>query len=72
MADEMTRTGMSLPLLIGGATTSKVHTAVRIAPAYQAGPTVYVPDASRAVDVVGQLISEERRDKYAADVAADY
>lgn len=42
------------------------------AAAYQAGPTVYVPDASRAVDVVGQLISEERRDKYAADVAADY
>ena len=72
VADEMARAGLTMPLLIGGATTSKVHTAVRIAPAYQAGPTVYVPDASRAVDVVGQLISEERRDTYAADVAADY
>ncbi|MEE2760605.1 MAG: methionine synthase, partial [Pseudomonadota bacterium] len=72
VADEITRAGLTLPLLIGGATTSKVHTAVRIAPAYQAGPTVYVPDASRAVDVVGQLMSEERRGKYEADVAAEY
>jgi len=72
VADEMTRAGLTIPLLIGGATTSKVHTAVRISPAYRAGPTVYVPDASRAVDVVGQLISNDRRDIFTAGVAADY
>ena len=71
VADEMTRSGINLPLLIGGATTSKVHTAARIAPQYT-GPTVYVPDASRAVDVVRQLASDDLREPYAATVADEY
>ena len=58
---EMQREGFTLPLLIGGATTSRVHTAVKIAPHY-AGPTVYVPDASRAVGVTTSLLSDEQRD----------
>ena len=72
IAHEMERAGLTLPLLIGGATTSRVHTAVRIAPAYQTGPTVYVPDASRSVDVVGQLTSAERRGDFINDLAANY
>ena len=59
------------PLLIGGATTSRVHTAVKIAPHYD-GPVVWVPDASRAVGVCAELLSEDRRQAYAAEVAADY
>ena len=60
-----------IPLLIGGATTSRVHTAVKIAPNYS-GPVVYVPDASRSVPVAQQLITPETRDKYLADIVADY
>jgi len=71
VAHEMERLGMRQPLLIGGATTSRVHTAVKIAPNY-AGVTVYVPDASRAVGVAASLLSEELRDAYVAEVAADY
>jgi 5-methyltetrahydrofolate--homocysteine methyltransferase len=71
VAREMGRLGMTQPLLIGGATTSRVHTAVKIAPHY-AGVTVYVPDASRAVGVASNLLSTELRDGYVADVAADY
>ncbi|MEQ8966721.1 MAG: methionine synthase [Azospirillaceae bacterium] len=71
VASEMKREGMDLPLLIGGATTSKIHTAVKIAPSYK-HPVVYVPDASRAVGVVGKLLSETHRDGYAADVDAEY
>jgi 5-methyltetrahydrofolate--homocysteine methyltransferase len=59
VASEMTRRGLTLPLLIGGATTSGKHTAVKIAPAY-AGPTIHVPDASLAVGVMGKLLSSER------------
>ncbi len=59
-----------MPLLIGGATTSRVHTAVKIAPHYANGPTVYVPDASRAVGVVTSLLSDDQRDGYVAQVAA--
>ncbi len=59
VASEMQRRGMSLPLLIGGATTSRTHTAVKIAPAYS-GPTIYVTDASRAVPVVQKLLGGER------------
>ncbi len=70
VASEMEREGFTIPLLIGGATTSRVHTAVRIAPAYS-GPTVYVTDASRAVHVVQQL-SGEGRDQYAARIKGDY
>lgn len=65
VAREMKRTGMTMPLLIGGATTSAKHTAVRIAPAYN-GPVVHVLDASRSVNVVEKLISKENRDQYIA------
>jgi 5-methyltetrahydrofolate--homocysteine methyltransferase len=68
VATEMTRRQMSIPLLIGGATTSGKHTAVKVAPAYS-GPTVHVPDASLAVGVMNKLLSTER-DNYIADVRA--
>jgi 5-methyltetrahydrofolate--homocysteine methyltransferase len=71
VAREMERVGLSLPLLIGGATTSRTHTAVRIAPNYS-GPVVYVPDASRSVPVVQGLLSTESRDAFVAQVRADY
>ena len=63
--------GFTVPLLIGGATTSRVHTAVKIAPHY-AGPVVYVPDASRAVGVTTSLVSAELRGPYIAQVRDDY
>lgn len=66
VAEEMQREGFDLPLLIGGATTSTNHTAVKIAPAY-GGPVIHVLDASRAPAVVGQLTSADRRDSLAAD-----
>ena len=72
VAAEMQREGFALPLLIGGATTSRVHTAVKIAPNYANGPTVYVPDASRAVGVVTSLLSEDQRASYVAQVSDDY
>ena len=71
VAAEMERRGMLQPLLIGGATTSRVHTAVKIAPNFS-GVTVYVPDASRAVGVVTQLLSAGSKSAYVAQVAADY
>jgi len=71
VAREMTRRRFTLPLLIGGATTSRAHTAVKIAPAY-AGPTVHVLDASRSVAVLGQLVSAGRRDAFVTDVRAEY
>jgi 5-methyltetrahydrofolate--homocysteine methyltransferase len=71
VASEMQREGLDLPLLIGGATTSKMHTAVKIDPAYE-GPIVHVTDASRAVGVVQQLLSREHRDGFAEGVRADY
>ncbi len=70
VASEMTREGFTLPLLIGGATTSRAHTALRIDPAYD-GAVVYVTDASRAVGVVGKLRSEDRA-PYVATIAAEY
>ncbi|MSO65554.1 MAG: methionine synthase, partial [Alphaproteobacteria bacterium] len=72
VAKEMTRTGFTIPLLIGGATTSKVHTAVRIAPAYTNGPTVHVLDASRSVTVASSLLSDDQRAAFISQVAADY
>jgi 5-methyltetrahydrofolate--homocysteine methyltransferase len=60
-----------IPLLIGGATTSRVHTAVKISPHYE-GPVVYVPDASRSVGVCSDLLSDERAAAYIADLNADY
>ncbi len=71
VAEEMQRASMKMPLLIGGATTSRVHTALRIEPAYT-GPVVHVLDASRAVGVATALVSETQRDDYVAKVAAEY
>ena len=71
VAAEMRRRGMSTPLLIGGATTSKAHTAVKIAPAYD-HPVVYVPDASRAVGVCQNLLSAERRGPFLAELETEY
>src|SRR5690349_10088649 len=71
VAREMQRLRLTLPLLIGGATTSRTHTAVKIEPNYK-GPTVWVPDASRAVGVATSLASEEQRAGYLAQVRADY
>ncbi|MDQ3366573.1 MAG: methionine synthase [Myxococcota bacterium] len=68
VATEMTRRGMTMPLLIGGATTSGKHTAVKVAPAYS-GPTIHVPDASLAVGVMGKLLSTEKL-PYIAEVQA--
>jgi len=70
-AREMERLGLRIPLLIGGATTSRTHTAVKIEPHYS-GPTVWVPDASRAVGVATSLVSEEGRDHFVAQVRQDY
>jgi len=71
VAYEMEREGFSIPLLIGGATTSRVHTAVKIAPHY-GGITVYVPDASRAVGVCSSLLSDDLRVEYLRSLRADY
>ncbi|MDF2386049.1 methionine synthase [Nostoc ellipsosporum NOK] len=71
VAEEMQRAQMTMPLLIGGATTSRVHTALRIEPAYT-GPVVHVLDASRAVGVATALVSDTQRDDYVAKVAAEY
>ncbi len=71
VGEEMQRAGMTMPLLIGGATTSKVHTAIRISPAYK-GPVVHVLDASRAVGVATTLVSDTGRDAYVAGIADDY
>jgi 5-methyltetrahydrofolate--homocysteine methyltransferase len=71
-AAELERNNFDVPLLIGGATTSRVHTAVKIDPNYQRGPVVHVNDASRAVGVASALLSAERRGGYVADVRAEY
>jgi 5-methyltetrahydrofolate--homocysteine methyltransferase len=71
VAQEMERAGFTLPLLIGGATTSKAHTAVRLEPAYS-GPVIHVQDASRAVGVAGALLHEVARDEFVARTRADY
>jgi len=63
--------GLKTPLLIGGATTSRAHTAVKIAPNYE-GPVVYVPDASRSVSVAQSLLTLESRDHYISEIATDY
>ncbi|MER8467388.1 methionine synthase [Mesorhizobium sp. M1396] len=72
MAAEMEREGFDIPLLIGGATTSRVHTAVKIHPRYTKGQTVYVTDASRAVGVVSSLLSIETKGGYVDTVRAEY
>jgi 5-methyltetrahydrofolate--homocysteine methyltransferase len=72
VAAEMEREGFECPLLIGGATTSRVHTAVKIAPNYTSNQAIYVLDASRAVGVVSKLLSETDRDGYVADIRTEY
>ena len=72
VAGEMERRGFNIPLLIGGATTSKTHTAVKIEPAYRAGSTTYVLDASRAVGVVSGLLNKAERGRIQAETRADY
>jgi len=71
VAAEMEREGLELPLLIGGATTSRLHTAIKIAPRYHAA-AIHVPDASKAVGVVGNLLSANRRREYEATVRDSY
>ncbi|TAD75000.1 MAG: methionine synthase, partial [Sphingomonadales bacterium] len=71
VAEEMQRAGMTMPLLIGGATTSKVHTALKIDPAYD-GPVIHVLDASRAVGVASKLLSDTQRNDYVAEVEDEY
>jgi 5-methyltetrahydrofolate--homocysteine methyltransferase len=71
VAEEMERQGFRVPLLIGGATTSKMHTAVRIAPKYS-GAVVHVQDASRAVGVAGSLLSDTLRDDFLSGVRGEY
>lgn len=72
VAAEMEREGFDIPLLIGGATTSRVHTAVKIHPRYDRGQAVYVTDASRAVGVVGSLLSAEMKPGYIETLKAEY
>ncbi len=72
VAAEMERQGFDLPLMIGGATTSRVHTAVKIHPNYRRGQAVYVTDASRAVGVTSSLVSREARPVYLDQVRAEY
>ena len=72
VAAEMERQGFELPLLIGGATTSRVHTAVKISPNYRRGQSVHVNDASRAVGVVSALLSDAVRPQYSLMSASEY
>ncbi|WP_374290617.1 methionine synthase [Paenirhodobacter enshiensis] len=72
VAAEMEREGFDIPLLIGGATTSKVHTAVKISPGYQHNQAVYVTDASRAVGVVSNLLNPENKVAYIDQIRAEY
>merc|ERR1711871_1683567 len=72
VAKEMERVGLTIPLLIGGATTSKMHTAVRIAPNMPSGFAIHVLDASRAVGVCESLLNEKKRDEFMEDVREQY
>ncbi|WP_316354513.1 methionine synthase [Devosia sp.] len=72
VAAEMEREGFDIPLLIGGATTSRVHTAVKIHPRYERGQAVHVNDASRAVGVVGNLLSKDTKVAFIEDIRAEY
>ncbi|MBK1694720.1 methionine synthase [Chromatium weissei] len=71
VAQEMPRQGLNIPLLIGGATTSKLHTALKIAP-QRTAPVIYVPDASRAVGVASKLLSDDMRGDYIAEINTEY
>ncbi|HAS60708.1 MAG TPA: methionine synthase, partial [Algoriphagus sp.] len=71
VASEMERQGLKIPLLIGGATTSRIHTAVKIDPVYS-GTVIHVTDASKSVPIAGESISEETRDQYHLDIKETY
>ncbi|PKM22903.1 MAG: methionine synthase [Gammaproteobacteria bacterium HGW-Gammaproteobacteria-14] len=71
VASEMERLGFELPLMIGGATTSRIHTAVKIAPSYH-GPVIHVADASRAVGVASHLLSDTQKPEFLAGITAEY
>jgi 5-methyltetrahydrofolate--homocysteine methyltransferase len=72
VAREMQRQGFKIPLLIGGATTSRVHTAVKIAPHYSNGPVIYVSDASRSVGVCQNLVSDDAAARFIGEIKAEY
>jgi len=72
VAKEMQREGLDVPLMIGGATTSKAHTAVKIEPAYDNNAVIYVTDASRSVSVATSLLSEGQRDEFVANIRDEY
>ena len=72
VASEMQRQEFTIPLLIGGATTSRIHTALRVTPAYTNGPVVHVADASRAVGVISKLLSDDQRDGFLTDLDVEY
>ncbi|MHB0953980.1 MAG: methionine synthase [Allorhizobium sp.] len=72
VASEMERQGFNIPLLIGGATTSRVHTAVKVAPQYRKGQAIYVTDASRAVGVVSALLSPDTKAGYVETIRSEY
>ena len=72
VAEEMTRKGLKIPILIGGATTSKAHTALKIEPNYKTGPVIHVIDASRSVGVLQNLVTEDKRDTFLEDIKKDY
>ena len=71
-AKEFTKQGINIPLLIGGATTSKMHTAVKIEPNYKNNQSIYVLDASRSVVVVNNLLDPNNKEEYVADIKAEY
>ena len=72
VASEMQRQEFTIPLLVGGATTSRIHTALRVTPAYSNGAVVHVADASRAVGVISKLLSNDQRGDYLADLDVEY
>ena len=72
VAEAMESAGLSLPLMIGGATTSKLHTAIKIEPKYKSGPVVYVKDASQSPGVVANLLSETNKEEFIAKTAQEY
>tara|TARA_B110000438_G_scaffold207551_1_gene199332 strand:- start:323 stop:1651 length:1329 start_codon:yes stop_codon:yes gene_type:complete len=72
VAEEMARKGLKMPILIGGATTSKAHTALKIEPKYKTGPVIHVIDASRSVGVLQNLVTEDKRDTFLGDIKKDY
>ena len=72
VASEMQRQEFTIPLLIGGATTSRIHTALRVTPAYANGAVVHVADASRAVGVISKLLNDDQRGDYLADLDVEY